>query len=118
MKLVIISSIVIGTLLGVQLSQVQHNHDGQGGFNYSNPESKFNTSNNSVNHSVVTWRAVDNVQATCNSESLKRGNGGFGYTLEACSFWNGNQCTIITAKKTTIHALGHETLHCFQGSFH
>ncbi len=66
-----------------------------------------------VNH-IVT----DNVQKTCEAESRKRGNGGFGYGVQACTFWNGNVCTIITAKKETHHTLGHEFYHCFAGNFH
>ena len=116
----VIGAIVIGLLLGTQVpALMQHVHyEGQGGWNYSNPEAKFDTRNNIVNQSTVTWLAVDNLQATCEAESRKRGNKGFGYTLEACSFWVKNTCTIITKKQTSLHALGHETLHCFQGAFH
>lgn len=67
---------------------------------------------------VITWRRVDNVSQACETESRKLGNGGFGYALMGCSFWTGNQCTIITGKKTDLDTLGHETRHCFQGRFH
>jgi hypothetical protein len=111
---------VFGLLLGTLLQTYSFHdaHEGQGGWNYSSPEAKFDTRANIVNQSNITWLAVDNLQATCETESRRRGNKGFGYTLEACSFWEGNRCTIITPKKTTLHALGHETLHCFQGAFH
>ena len=116
-----ISYVLIGLLLVTlyTLRTVTHNHDeGQGGWNYSSPEAKFDTRKNLVNQSTITWLTVDNLQATCEAESRKRGNNGFGYTLEACSFWVKNTCTIITKKQTSLHALGHETLHCFQGAFH
>ncbi len=92
--------------------------EGQGGWNFQDPLAKFDTGNNLVNKSTITWLTTDNLQATCEAESRRRGNKGFGYALEACSFWRGNSCTIITSRQTTQHALGHETLHCFQGAFH
>ena len=116
----VIGSIVIGLLLGTQVpALMQHDHsEGQGGWNYSDPSALFNTNKNIVNQSTITWIAVDNLQATCEAESRNRGNKGFGYMLEACSFWVKDTCTIITKKQTSLHALGHETLHCFQGAFH
>jgi hypothetical protein len=118
MKIVIISAVAIGMLIGTQLPRLAHQHEGQGAFNYTDPNAKFDTNKNLVNHSTVVWKTVDNVQTACRAESIKRGGNGFGQLLQACSFWDANQCTIITAKKTSIHALGHETLHCFQGAFH
>lgn len=88
---------------------------------WEDPEAKFNTSDNKSKHSVITWIPVDNLQATCEAESRKRGLGGFGYPVEACSFWsnNNNNCQIFTrTNATTMHSLGHEIRHCFQGSFH
>lgn len=117
----VISSIVIGLLLGTQvpaLIQLGHTHEGQGGWNYNDPSVKFDATKNTVRHSTITWLTVDNLQATCEAESRKRGNSGFGRKLEACAFWTDNTCTIITKKQTSLHALGHETLHCFQGAFH
>jgi hypothetical protein len=71
----------------------------------------------------ITWNRVDDVRKTCEAESKKRGYGGFGYSVEACSFWavdnkGVNICHIFTRKKTTMHELGHEVRHCFQGTFH
>jgi hypothetical protein len=117
MKKVIFGFTLVGILLGTQLTSLQNAGQG-GGFNFRDPNSEFDTKNNLVNKSTITWLTVDNLQQACEKESRNRGNGGFGYTLEACSFWTANSCTIITSKKTTIHALGHETLHCFQGGFH
>lgn len=86
------------------------------------PFTKFNTDRNVTNQTSITWRQSDDVQAACEAESIRRGNGGFGYSLEACSFWShsgsSSNCLIITAKNTDLDTLGHETRHCFQGEFH
>jgi hypothetical protein len=89
---------------------------------WRNPEAKFNTSKNRVNNTTVSWKVVDNVQQTCDAEGKRRGHGAFKFAVTACSFWEnsltGNSCIIITGPTTTMHELGHETRHCFQGSFH
>jgi hypothetical protein len=71
-----------------------------------------------IDPATITWQRVDNVQKVCEAESRKRGLGGFGYSVYACAFWEQNTCTIITSKRPTLHDLGHETRHCFQGAFH
>lgn len=86
--------------------------------NWQDPESKFSTTKNFTNTSTITWKIVDNVQQSCEAESRRRGNGGFGYTVDACSFWQGSTCTIITGKTSTLHEIGHELRHCFQGNYH
>ncbi len=85
---------------------------------WRNPEATFSTKANLTNQTTVTWLVVDNVQRTCERESQKRGLGGFGYGVAACSFWSGATCTIVTSTKPTMHQVGHEIRHCFQGSFH
>lgn len=87
------------------------------GFN-DNPNSLFDASNNDVQEMNVIWKPVDNVQKVCETESRRRGHNGFGYAVNACSFWEGKTCTIITKKQTNMHALGHELRHCFQGNWH
>ena len=82
------------------------------------PNKPFGTSNNYTTQSTITWRTVVDVQKACEAESRKRGFNGFGYGVQACSFFDGNQCTIITGKQTTMHSLGHEVRHCFQGNWH
>ena len=84
------------------------------------PHDKFPMSKNFTNSTTITIRAVDNVQAVCEVESKKRGLGGFGYGVDACSFWERGttQCTIIVPKMVNYWTLGHETRHCFQGAFH
>jgi len=82
------------------------------------PNHSFDTAKNYTRQSTITWLPVDDVQKACEAESRKRGYKGFGYGLQACSFFDGNQCTVITGKKTTMHSLGHEVRHCFQGNWH
>ncbi len=86
------------------------------------PHQQFSTNKNNTNKSIITWRPVDRVQAECDKESKRLGYGGFGYPLEACSFWDkspiNNVCTIITGKNVNFHTVGHEIRHCFQGNFH
>jgi hypothetical protein len=86
--------------------------------NWKDPESKFDATKNFTSTSSITWTVVDNVQKSCEAESRRRGNGGFGYSVDACSFWDGSSCVIITGRKTTLHEIGHEMRHCFQGNYH
>ena len=81
-------------------------------------EAKFSTKNLRVKRLAVTWQVVQNVQAACEAESRLRGLGGFGYGVDACSFWDASSSTIVTSSMPTMHQLGHEFRHCYQGSFH
>jgi hypothetical protein len=93
-------------------------------FAYDNsPYALFSTDKNIVTQSTVKWIPVDNVQEVCERESRRRGNNGFGYTLNACTFWDvtgpgTNTCTIITNKNPMMNTIGHEIRHCFQGNWH
>jgi hypothetical protein len=64
--------------------------------------------------------ASENVMKDCDAESRRRGFNGFTVAMNSCAFWNGEmtQCTIIVPKKTTMHLLGHEMLHCIKGDWH
>jgi hypothetical protein len=88
----------------------------------ANATGTFDATKNMSNQITITWLQVDNVTAACDAESKRRGNGGFGYALDACSFWppagGPKVCTIITGKRTDLDTLGHETRHCFQGNWH
>ena len=86
--------------------------------NWDDPYRQFDAKSNTRETVTITWRAVADVQKVCEAESRKRGNKGFGYALNACSFWEGNTCTVITQLKVTMHTIGHETLHCFRGNWH
>jgi hypothetical protein len=85
---------------------------------WDNPNTMFDTKKNFTEVSTIKWVVVDNVQKACEAESRQRGYGGFGYGILACSFFKGDQCTIITGKKTNMHTLGHEVRHCFQADWH
>ena len=67
---------------------------------------------------TVTWKSVPDVQQSCETTSQQRGLGGFGFAVDACAFWNKDQCLIVTGYQTSMHQLGHELRHCFMGSFH
>ena len=88
--------------------------------NWRDPDAKFDARKKMSETIKLTWRTVNDVQKACEAESRARGNNGFGYSIEACSFWNweGTECTIITRNKATLHDLGHELRHCFQGNYH
>jgi hypothetical protein len=66
----------------------------------------------------VSWVIAPSVQEACEAESKRRGLGGFGYGVAACSFWTSTACTIVTNQLPTMHQLGHELRHCFENSFH
>lgn len=87
-----------------------------------NPHEEFSMSKNFSNEIALTIIPSDNVQATCDSISRKRGHGGFKYAVEACSFWDssrfGNKCTIVLPKNTNYHTIGHEMRHCLHGDYH
>jgi hypothetical protein len=86
--------------------------------NWDDPLTPFDATKNIHTTITVNWRPVANVQKVCEAESKKRGHAGFGYAVNACSFWEGNVCTIITSQRPNMHSLGHEIRHCFQGNWH
>jgi hypothetical protein len=87
---------------------------------WRNPDAKFDAGKKMSETVSLSWRTVDDIQKACELESRRRGNGGFGYSVEACSFWNsqGTECTIITRNISSLHEIGHELRHCFQGNYH
>ena len=82
------------------------------------PTQMYKMNNLITTTSIVNILVVDDVQKSCNAESHKRKLGGFRIALEACSFFNDTNCTIVVGKKTNNNILGHEIRHCFQGEFH
>jgi hypothetical protein len=88
--------------------------------NWDNPNAPFPTKENVGETVLITWKTVDNVQKVCQDEYKSRGFGGFNYKVDACSFWNfaTRTCTIYTKKNPTLHDVGHEIRHCYQGSWH
>lgn len=87
-----------------------------------NPFTPFNARNNMTNKTQINWVQVDDINKTCESESRKRGNRGFGYAVDACAFWTVDKgqhsCTVYTKKSVDTATFGHEMRHCFQGAFH
>ena len=87
-----------------------------------NPHETFSVAKVNSNHIALTVIASKNVQATCDAESKKRGYGGFGRAVEACSFWDSssinNKCTVVLPEMTNFHTLGHELRHCLKGNWH
>jgi len=83
-------------------------------------DAKFSAKPNRTETLAVSWLVVpeSKVQATCEAISKDSGLGGFGFAVDACSFWRKNTCLIVTGKQTTHAELGHELRHCYQGSFH
>lgn len=104
-KLLIISLLVYSNILSAQVD---------------NPNAPFSTKENTHETMLITWKSVDNVQQVCEAEYKRRGFGGFNYKVDACSFWNFNtrMCTIYTKKNPTLHDVGHEIRHCYQGNYH
>jgi hypothetical protein len=90
---------------------------------YEDPHEEFDMTRNQTNKSYITFRQTSNVQAVCDAESRKRGMNGFGFAIEACSFWGKNvngidECTVVTGPTANFHTIGHEIRHCIQGNFH
>jgi hypothetical protein len=85
-----------------------------------NPTKPFDATKRLRDTSVITWRVVDDVQKACDEERQSTGAGKYPYKVNACvSFYlDKNTCLIITGKKTSMHTLGHEVRHCFQGHWH
>lgn len=86
--------------------------------NWDDPKKPFNASNIQDKTLTITWLPVDNVQKACEAENKKRGFKPYGFAVQACSFWEGKTCTIITSKNPNMHSLGHEMRHCYQGNWH
>lgn len=85
---------------------------------WDDPHRQFDMSKNSPETMSITLKSVDNVQQTCESENRKRFGKNFGFAVNACSFWEGNSCIIIVPRRASMHTLGHELLHCYQGNWH
>lgn len=86
------------------------------------PTAMFSSAENFTNNTNVKWIQVKDVQAACDKQRAKFGAGPFPYSVKACSTWTktilGNDvCTIITEKNTSMHIIGHELRHCFQGNW-
>ena len=68
----------------------------------------------------ITWKPVDDVQKVCASKYKRRGFGNISQAVGGCSFSNFSLriCTVYTKKRPTMHDVGHEVRHCYQGDWH
>jgi phage terminase large subunit len=87
---------------------------------YENPHQQFDMTRNKTNETKIKFIQAKDVTKACDAESKRRGFGGFGIAVDACSFynWSMDECTIITPLTANFHTLGHEVRHCLQGAFH
>ena len=85
---------------------------------WDDPYKPFNTKSNSHETMIITWKPVANVQAACKAEFKRRNFAAHNGEMDACSFWEDNKCLIITKRNPTMHDLGHELRHCYQGDWH
>jgi hypothetical protein len=83
-----------------------------------NADAEFLVSRTQLPKSLITWKTSSDVMQACNKENRRLGFAEFVESIEACSFWNGASCLIITKPKTTMHIIGHEMRHCFQKHWH
>jgi hypothetical protein len=82
------------------------------------PFEKVDMSKNFTNKITLTVQAVANPTDACHKERLRRGFTSRNQSVDACTFWEQNQCTIIVGLKTDRDTLGHELQHCLQGPWH
>ncbi len=85
---------------------------------WENPETKFDVTQNETMDVRLRWVVAADINKACSDENVKRGGKVFRFNVQACSFWQGKECVIMTPKMASIHNLGHEALHCFRGDFH
>lgn len=108
--------IALLTSLCFSLAQAQN-------YSWDDPSKSFDATKNFTSKVEIVWVVSDNPTKACNAEASRRYKDfkGYGYNPEACAFWdeeNKNKCMIITKKRPTMHDLGHEVRHCFQGHWH
>lgn len=84
---------------------------------WNDPLKPFDASKNKHKEVKIEWVIVPNVQEACDKQSEKMGFNPMG-PATSCAFWRGAVCKIITSKTPTMHEVGHEVRHCFQGSWH
>jgi len=85
---------------------------------WDNPTKPFDTRKKLYNTIRVEWRTVSDVRSYCSKLNSDRGYGPIKFPIVACSTQDGNVCVIVTGNETSMHTLGHEVRHCFQGEWH
>jgi hypothetical protein len=110
-KFIIFFGLVAIATPGSIQAQWKFNNDGSRIFDMrKNKEDSVRITIQSVNQSQV--------KEECQKKSIALGNGGFKEEMLACTFWWGSKCHIIVAHKVDMRTIGHEVMHCFQGSWH
>lgn len=68
----------------------------------------------------LRWEVRDDVAAYCAKVTGMGRERAYITPPMACAIWSvaAKECTIVTSRKTTHLALGHEVRHCFEGQFH
>lgn len=82
------------------------------------PRRPFDATQNLHQDMRIKWIVTADLQGTCEKESRRHGFNGFNHPVIGCSFWRGKNCVIVTNQMPTMHTLGHEIRHCFQGNWH
>jgi hypothetical protein len=80
----------------------------------------FDMRKNETSKTTVEIRYVkaSEIQAACDAQSHKYGLGGFPGGAMACT-WNWpDRCVMILPEKVDMRTVGHEFMHCLQGSWH
>jgi hypothetical protein len=73
-----------------------------------------------MNDVKVRWEVRENVAEVCGRAAQLSPTQAWMTPPLACAMWNvaSKECVIITGKKVSHVALGHELRHCFEGNFH
>jgi hypothetical protein len=87
---------------------------------WDDPNAQFDATKYTNRTVSVTWITVkmSMLRETCNRVARKKGYQTYKSEINACAFWEGNVCTVYTPETTSMHTVGHEMRHCFQGAWH
>lgn len=87
-----------------------------------NPNKIFDLEKAMTKKTYITIEYTNKIQSKCEQESKDRSLGGFGFSVEACSFWNEkvlvDTCIIFVPQKVSMITLAHEFMHCIFGNWH
>jgi hypothetical protein len=85
---------------------------------WNDPLKPFDATKNELGKMSITWKITNDVVGECNKMNKSMGFAKQLGPLTACSYWKSDTCVIITSKTPTMHEIGHEIRHCFQGNWH
>ena len=66
----------------------------------------------------ITYVKPANIQSTCEAKSRELGYNGFGFGVQACSWYWEDHCIMILPEYADMRMIGHEFMHCLQGAWH